>query len=301
MGGAIGTGGGSTAVKTSPEYFAFKVLDGELERMNTGCDAGTEENAEILPVDESSNHQRIVCIYHQALCEFGKTIENCRCPSVVLHLYLSMDTEQRRAFHRSVLDNAEASEKVTAAKAVLANKASDYSQSFGGTAADTKNEREAAAILRGEAGTAATDEEEQNALYPFLVPPSLEYSYDRQQLRRYGKWGRFLGGTGCYLYLHYLTKEIVSIRPDDFTEDESTENTTNEGSRPAAARDPANGLRRIDLADLQGEVDRIIKESNKTPLLIDNSKTGAVRAFYTYKGYLEVTNPLSVGLSPRLL
>jgi len=96
-----------------------------------------------------------------------------------------------------------------------------------------------------------------------------------------------MGGTGCYLYLHYLTKEVVSLRPDDYIDEVSATSITD---TPVAVRDPANGIRRIDLSDLQQEVDKIVREGKKTPLLIDNSKSGGVRAFYTYKGQLEVGN-----------
>jgi hypothetical protein len=287
MGGSVGTGRSPTN-RSSPEYFAFKVLQAEYERSKEQA-AFDEENdcfSSTIPSDEPFYYQRMVSVYHEALAEFGRPIEQCRCPSVILHVYNTMDSEQKKIFHQSVLDSALAREKVVAKKAEANSKVADYSQSFGGTAADTKNEKEAAAILRGETG--GNDDEEQSHLYPFLAPPNIEHSYDQQQLRRCGKWGRVLGGTGCYLYLHYLTKEVVSIRPEDYEEDEAGTSASDGGTTAVEVRDPANGLRRVDLADLQREVERIVQEGKKTPLLIDNSKSGAVRAFYTYKGLLEV-------------
>lgn len=225
-------------------------------------------------------------IYNDALLEQENPIEDCKNPSVILYKYSVMSPQERKNYHAAIIESANAREKVVAKKAAARNKVQDYSQSFGGTAADTKNEKEAAAILRGEGGT-ANEEEDNSYLYPLLSKPYIEHSYDQQQLRKYGAWGKVMGGTGCFLYLHYLTKEVVSLRPEEY-EEEVADSAGGAGA-VEAVRDPANGLPRIDLADLQLEVERIVSEGKKTPLIIDNSKSGAVRAFYTYKGLLEVS------------
>lgn len=293
MGGTVATAL-SPNNKVSPEYFAFKVLQSEYERAKVEAAAALEEweIASSIPTDEPFYFQRMANIYQEALNEFGKPIEACRSPAVIIFLYTKLNSEEKRALHQSILENALAREKVVAKNAAAMSKVADYSQSFGGTAADTKNEKEAAAILRGETAT-NNDEVEQHHLYPFLAPPHIEHSFDQQQLRRHGGWGRLMGGSGCYLYLHYLTKEVVSLRPDDFEEEAEAEeaahhSNASDATTAVAARDPANGLRRVDLADLQQEVDRLVREGRKTPLLLDNSKSGAVRTFYSYKGLLEV-------------
>lgn len=285
MGGSIGAARSPTN-KTSPEYFAFKVLQAEYERAKQQA-AFEEQNFSyptVIPLDDSYYYQRMSAIYQSALQEFDKPFEQCRCPAVILYRYAKMTEEQLKELHASIIENATAREKAIAKKAAANSKPADYSQSFGGTAADTKNEKEAAAILRGESGN---EEEDISALYPFLAHPTIEHSYDHQQLRRHGKWGKVLGGTGCYIYLHYLTKEVVSNRPEDFEEEVVATNGAG-GAGAVEEKDPANGLRRVDLDQLPLEVDRMVKEGKKTPLLVDTSKTGAVRAFYTYKGMLEV-------------
>ena len=50
----------------------------------------------------------------------------------------------------------------------------------------------------------------------------------------------------------------------------------------------------IEIADLPQEVERIIKELKKTPLLIDVSEGHVVRTFYTYKAQLEDVSPMTV-------
>ena len=295
MGSAIGVNfpNGSPTNKTSIEYFAFKVLQSEYERSKLLSTGETEDSDMVIPTEEPYYFQRMVLLYQEALQESKKPLQECRSPSVILYKYDTMSEAERKEYHDAVLDAALTKEKVIAKKTAANNKVQDYSQSFGGTAADTKNEKEAAAILRGETA-ADNEEEEQQSLYPYLIPPNIEHSYDQQQLRRYGKWGRFLGGTGCYLYIHYLTKEVVSLRPDEYEEEVTI--TTNANNIPEAQKDPANGIQRIDLENLQSEIDKIIQETKKTPLLLDPSQSGVVRAFFSYKGQLEVrkyvnTNP----------
>jgi len=290
MGGAIATrfADESTTDVGSEDYFAFKVLKAEYERAKEILTAAEAEGetACVIDTDDPFYFHRMASIYSDALLEKDNPIEDCKCPSVVIYKYTAMSPAERNVFHSAILESAIKKEQNIAKKQAIKNKVQDYSQSFGGTAADTKNEKEAAAILRGEDISSDQQEEENNLLYPLLAKPYVEHSYDQQQLRRYGRWGKVMGGTGCYLYLHYLTKEVVSLKPDDYIEEE-TKDPLN--SIPEVVKDPANGLRRIDLSELQSEVDRIVKEGKKTPLLIDNSKSGGVRAFYTYKGQLEVS------------
>jgi hypothetical protein len=53
--------------------------------------------------------------------------------------------------------------------------------------------------------------------------------------------------------------------------------------------DPSNGLPAVDLGDLPQEVERVIRELNKTPLIIDTSPEQGTRTFYSYKAMLEVS------------
>ena len=293
MGGAIVTNAQKEAAevdKESAEYFEFTVLQAEYERRKMIIASAEEEGvtASVIPTEDQYFFKRMVGICASAVLEKDKQIEECKCPAVIIHKYLTMEANDRKTFSQAILESATARELQVAKKAALAAKVQDYSQSFGGTAADTKNEKEAAAILRGGAGGGANEEEENAALYPLLIPPTIDHSYDLLQLRRFGKWGKVMGGKGCYLYLHLLTKEVVSNRRDDFDDTENSENAEGGKNEEIEMVDPANGLQTVELADLQIVVDKIVKESKKTPLIIDRSATQAVRAFYTYKGLLEV-------------
>ena len=34
-----------------------------------------------------------------------------------------------------------------------------------------------------------------------------------------GMWKKFLGASQCYMYIHPLSRQIVSLRPEDFQEE----------------------------------------------------------------------------------
>ena len=54
-------------------------------------------------------------------------------------------------------------------------------------------------------------------------------------------------------------------------------------------KDPANGLPSIELSELPAVLERIITVEKMTPLILDPLDVGA-RAFFSYKGRLEVKN-----------
>lgn len=99
-----------------------------------------------------------------------------------------------------------------------------------------------------------------------------------------------MGNSGCYLYIHSLTKEVLSIKPEDFNDDDSNGAAIGgvTGAAAAVMRDPSNGLPTYELSELPSQVDSIVKQLKKTPLIIDCSSSQAVRAFYSYKALLEV-------------
>jgi hypothetical protein len=272
-------------------FFAFKVLKfhyDQRQALATGSDADDGAYSIVQQVT-NLNSDAYQKMFIAALLEKDVPIEQCQCSAVVLYKYYIMSATEKAEFCKSVIECAELKEKRIAKKAALEGKKQDYSQSFGGTEQDTKNEKEAAAILRGDG---ASKEDETSSLYPFLVPPLLdEKQGDVVLLRKHGRWVKVLGGTGCYLYVHALTKEVLSIRPNDFEDDAPTALSAS-GSEQAQQQqqeiDISNGLSRVDLEALPAEVERIVSEGKKTPLLVDTSKSGAVRAFYTYKGVLQV-------------
>jgi len=124
-------------------------------------------------------------------------------------------------------------------------------------------------------------------MYPYLTKPSLASTFDLQQLRQIGRWGKYMGNSGCYLYIHSLTKEVLSIRPVDFTDDDGASSGATDDAT-TVFRDPSNGLPTYELSEVPSQVDSIVKQLRKTPLVIDCSSSQAVRAFYSYKALLEV-------------
>ena len=99
MGGSVGTPR-SPANQASPEYFAFKVLQGEYDRAkdmeNSAMDDWSCSNT--IPTDEPYYYQRMSTIYDTALKEFGKPIFECKCPAVILYLYFKLTKEEKEEF-----------------------------------------------------------------------------------------------------------------------------------------------------------------------------------------------------------
>mmetsp|Transcript_17336 Transcript_17336/g.29311 ORF Transcript_17336/g.29311 Transcript_17336/m.29311 type:complete len:434 (-) Transcript_17336:159-1460(-) len=303
MGGSVGT---LQAANREVDYLAFQIIRDDYERiqkaLKESSEASEDEKVYTIATDSMEYCKRVEKIYQSVISEKDSPIERCRCPAVILYRYGQMTAEDRKKFNSSVFESAETKERKLA-KALVGKKPEDYSQSFGGTAADTKNEKEAAAILRGEGASGDEGAEEDALLYPLLVKPDFEQlsstNYDTQQLRHHGgRWGKYLGSSGCYLYMHSLTKEVLSLRPEDYNDDEDGAGGSGglEGDEgdPAGSLDPANGLQTIQIENLIGEVNRIATEEKKTPLLIDRSANQAVRAFYSYKGCLEDVSQLTI-------
>ena len=106
-----------------------------------------------------------------------------------------------------------------------------------------------------------------------------------------GKWSKYFASSGCYMYIHTLTRDVVSIRPEEY-EDVSLQDINQDES--VAIIDPANGIQRVDLVDLPFVVNQIIKEKNRTPLIFDCSKSQPVLSFYKHKGNLEVCDVMAL-------
>lgn len=77
-------------------------------------------------------------------------------------------------------------------------------------------ENEYASLIRGDIG----DTDSVNTL-PILQPVECNNPEELAQLRSAGKWFRYLGAKGCYLWIHSLTREVTPLRPADYVEDEA--------------------------------------------------------------------------------
>lgn len=270
--------GGAAAQHVLPrDRFAFRVVEQEFKRIKGNLSL-EDDGDDVYSPDEIQLHDRLASIYSNGLLEFDLSIEECRTPAVIICKYEDLGEVEKDSFHNIIIETLIQRGKASMSNAV--KKEIDYSKSFGGTADDTKNEKEAAALLRG------TEEAIQEAC-AHLVPPNIMIPFDKKCLRRAGEWKKYLGA-GCFMYVHVLTKEIVSTKPSDYVEEVNESNTVT-----IEARDPANGLRSVALANLPSEIDKIINEEKKTPLILDPLDVGA-RAFYSYKHILEDVSAMTI-------
>lgn len=76
-------------------------------------------------------------------------------------------------------------------------------------------ENEYASLVRGDMG-----DTESNTL-PILQPVECNNPEELAKLRSAGKWFRYLGAKGCYLWIHSLTREVTPLRPADYVEEEA--------------------------------------------------------------------------------
>eukprot|EP00607_Mallomonas_marina_P007044 CAMPEP_0182434526 /NCGR_PEP_ID=MMETSP1167-20130531/70259_1 /TAXON_ID=2988 /ORGANISM="Mallomonas Sp, Strain CCMP3275" /LENGTH=397 /DNA_ID=CAMNT_0024624501 /DNA_START=220 /DNA_END=1413 /DNA_ORIENTATION=+ len=255
--------------------------------------AGRRGSYSGLTVEANDNEDYVVLfdtvnnLIQIALQEYEKEIQDCRSPAVIIEKYNKMSEDERNNFHVKVVESIVKEEK---SKSNSTSKTADYTLSFSGSAADTSAEKEAASIMRGDEDKSIKSTIERD---PYLIPPSFLNEDERHILRKYGRWCRYLGGAGCYMYIHILTKEVVSIRPEEY-EDELVNVTGEETGPNTVLTDKSNGLNTITITTLPSEIDRIISETKKTPFLLDGTKEGAVRTYYSYKAVLEDISMLLV-------
>lgn len=269
--------GASSTVAISPyNQFAYKVLDSEAKRMKEAVSRGE------YSCDEAPKFDKLRTTFIRAAEEYTSPIERCKCSSVVIFKYGALSDAEKDEYIKTVLERIIAREKERAKSQNQNAKNADYSQSFGGTAEDTRREKEAAALLRG---TDSSEVQEEDA---YLCPPDIVDHFERASLRAAGPWKRFMGA-GCYMYIHVLSREVVSIRPADY-EDEPEEKLVESNE---AGVDPSNGLPSCDLTELLSAVERIITEEKKTPLILDPLDLGA-RAFFAYKGKLQDVSAVTI-------
>jgi hypothetical protein len=150
--------------------------------------------------------------------EYNVPISECTQPLVMLTKYRNMNFDEKKAYNDSVVAAIVELEKKRA-REIKAKRAKegteDYSKSFSGTAEDTKAEREAAAVMRGSDGAASAEQDN-----PLLRRPVITYAFEERALRKGGVWKKYMGAE-CFMYIHTLLRDIVSVRPEDY-EDEGT-------------------------------------------------------------------------------
>ena len=316
-------GAGSSIDTDSQKFYATQVVTTEYDRYKKQLDDGTEEvlGYDLDPLEDAALAERLQDLYNQALAQKEKTLEDGGLhPVVFAARYGAMSDAEKVAYCKAVVEA-----QVTLDKATFKPKEAeaDYSQSFSGSAADTKAEKEAAALMKGEGGPEG--EGEKKEANPLLDPPEGAYStfkanpdlckrYDRVLLLQTGQYLKFYAQSGCYMYIHTATKEIVSVRPSSYDEDEDmgggilTEEQLNGVIQGGVADSATNsgeivpeGVLVCTLQELPAIIDKICDDDRKTPLLLDPSEERKVKTFFDYKFRVADASPLSIPFAKSAL
>lgn len=261
------------------EFFAFQVIHYDWNHGSLALEMHPEADGP-KPLSNSELYQRVEEIMKQAYLEKDLPILECTSPAVIHYKLSKLSAAEREEIDQTILDAAIRMDKKLHKKKPGNHGADDYSKSFGGTAEDTKNEKEAADLFRG--ASDKVHDEVGNDL-PGLLIPNCQHPAEHHMLRKDGKWFKYLSESGCYVYFHSVTKDLVAVKPDDYIE----ETHENQAHHEEKIVDLSNGLPKIEFQDLQTEIDRIVKDLRKTPLIIDTSSNSVARTFYTYKAHLE--------------
>jgi hypothetical protein len=262
-------------VSTGAELFAFRVAKHDYELLSrTG-----------IPDDELSTHLQEVFITAQI--DYGyESFMNCKEPSSILVKISDISNGDPVSVSKTIVLEAlmaqEKSKKGPVAEA-------DYSKGFSGSAADTKAEKEFEKMMR-EAG--GDEEDDEYAQFPVLRPPRIKYHEQHMALRAAGVWCRVLSKSGCYMYCHSLTRAIVSIRPEEY-EDEDEVRGGEEG-KVEEEKDPANGLPSCHITQLPAKLDELRQSGGKTPLILDGTPGHMTLTFFSMKAMLEDVSGLVV-------
>lgn len=287
--------GNGSSIRDDSDLFAFQIVKIEYENLNKSFNSkkndcsDNENGCDFLPnTIEFSIKSRLEEIFIQSKNEYDYNISDCTNPSVILYKYQKLSVEELDEFSEMVMEAAIAREKIAHDLAIKNGVKSDYSKGFSGSAADTKAEKDAADLMRGKT-------EVVEDVNPYLRIPNFNkeyFTYERYILRNAGKWRKFMGA-GCFMYFHILTKEIVSIRPEEY-EDEIEEVETIDPEVEKRKENISNGIPQFAIADMLPEIDRIINVEKKTPLIIDNSANSNCRLYFSYKAMLEDVSILTI-------
>lgn len=202
--------GNGVSTAAADHKFAFSVVSAEYERLKEVLER------DHIELDDSDIHNMLTVLYNKALAQFELPFCECKTAGVLAAKYKLLSVEEQQAYETELMDAINAKEKKEKlANDAIAKKKGNYEKSTSGTAEDTKNEAEAAKLLRGDNGDTGD-----------AGPAMLKYDvsiYDHpiqeKTLNLVGKWKKFLGlSKNCYLYIHVISKEVVSIRPMEYDE-----------------------------------------------------------------------------------
>ena len=216
--------------------------------------------------------------FELSIKEYNIPFYEQRVPIVLSMQFQKLTVDEKDQFNNSVMNSVISKFDNNG----RSNKPQDYSKSFSGTAMDTKLENEAAKLLRG---IQETNIDEAN---PYLSKPLITYPHQYRLLKSVGTWLKILSNN-CYIYVNVLTKDIVSVQPEGYIEPI----ITSEKTQQAIVNDTSNE-NAVHINNLLPEIDRIINDEKKTPLIIDTSVEQITKSFFSYKGQLEDVSCLTI-------
>lgn len=304
-----------SGASTDSVQWAQKVTRDEYERYVKQLGDGTDEELgyDLEELDEASLAMRFELMYKACTREKDKVLQE----SMELHpvswaaKYKGMTAGEQDEYCKAVVEA-----QVQLDKATFKPKAAeaDYSKSFSGSAADTKAEKEAAALMKGDGGEGEEEKKEEGS--PLLSPPLVNYNkyigkpdlirrYDRLMLLRVAPWCKWFSQSGCYMYIQVATKEIASIRPNNYEESEDrgggilTEEELNGIDTGAVSTKPSgdvipDGVIVCSMADLPSIIDEVVDKKKMTPLILDPSEERKVKTFFDYKYRVADASPLCI-------
>ena len=200
----------------------------------------------------------------------------------ITHLLLLNNEEELQHHHDTVLTAMTRRENERKKEKLEAEKRGDYSNCFSGTAEDTKNEAEAAALLKG---GVEEDNEDTAGEYVILKPLSYNNVSDNALavLESKGKWMKYLNMNDCYGYVHGLTLEVRGNRPETYEDQE--EATQMEQAK--LAQQKKDELRTIEPRDVKEMIDEVEEIKGKTLLLLtDGEHDETLRTYFTMHGVI---------------
>lgn len=324
---------GGSISNSNAQIFASKVVAFEYERIKSRLieEEHLDEYLHLPKLSDELLCVRLQSIYQQALIEADLPFAECRNVCVFACKYnKEASLKEKSDFLRNVvlatIDREQSNYKP------MTN--SDYSKSFSGSAADTKAENEAAALMKasgGGEGEDVTSEIESNLFLrrPLItenprsavsdaekVAAAAFQSHDKHILMNLcGVYLKFLGPSDCFLYVHSASKEVVSLRPSEYDEEldlgggqalanerlaalSSTEGGTAKSrlfDAPISEEEGIpEGMRTCTLQEMPNAIDDIISNENKTPLLLDTTEDQKVRVFMQYKHRLQDVSALTI-------
>jgi len=258
-----------------------------------GASASVEVNNLILDGSDIQSHA-------QAVAEVKKiralllTNNNARIANL-----LCMTPVELEAHHQSVLTAMTKREVERKKEMIEAEKRGDYSKCHSGTAEDTKNEAEAAALLKG-----AVDDDggEGDASGEYQILKSIDSinlsTKARSALEKRGKWMKYMNMNDCYGYVHGLTLEVRGNKPDTYIDED--EERKEEEEKEKKKKDKKKQLRKIEPKQLKEVIKEVENTANKTLLLLtDGEHDETLRTYFTMHGVVCDLSPLGFNIKKQ--